>query len=86
MNLVGNGLSPFVYALAMNGTSVLYIGGSFTTTTMSFIGNSKISKIFQPKKNHIPKAGWDGTQYFALGDGNGLSTVHALAMNGTQHL
>ena len=49
LSQVGNGVNDYVYALVMNGTSTLYIGGQFTqsgSTNMSYIGNEIFSSIF----------------------------------------
>ena len=67
-----------LYALAMNGTNNLFVGGSFTSVD----GNSIPA-------NYI--ASWDGNSWNILGTNstnNGVNSyvVYALAMNGTNNL
>ena len=73
-----NGVNSFVYALAMNGTNQLFVGGQFTT-----VGGSSIPA------NNI--ASWNGSSWNILGttsSNNGVTSgiVYALAMNGTNQL
>ena len=79
-NILGNssinGVDGTVYALAMNGTNQLFVGGQFASV------NGK--SIFA---NYI--AFWDGNSWNILGNSsiNGVDgQVNALAMNGTNQL
>ena len=76
-NGVGIGGIDFVYALVMNGTNNLFVGGQFTSVD----GGSILA-------NNI--ASWDGNSWNILGinsTNNGVGgTVNALAMNGTNQL
>ena len=71
-----NGVGGSVYALAMNGSNQLFVGGQFTSI------NGSIST------NNI--ASWDGNSWSILGTSstnNGVNgQVNALAMNGTNQL
>ena len=76
-NSTNNGVDDFVYALAMNGTNNLFVGGWFTSVD----GTSILA-------NHI--ASWNGNSWNILGfnsTSNGVGGVtYALAMNGTNNL
>ena len=79
-NSTSNGVGGIVYALAMNGTNNLFVGGSFG----SVAGYSILA-------NNI--ASWDGNSWNFLGTdstNNGVNSgspvVYALAMNGTNNL
>ena len=71
------GYPATVYALAMNGTNNLFVGGSFSSVDGSSISTNYI-------------ASWNGNSWNILGSNstnNGVSgTVNALAMNGTNNL
>ena len=76
-NSTNNGVNGHVYALAMNGTNNLFVGGSFTSVDGSSISANYITS-------------WDGNSWNILGSNstnNGVNGwVHALAMNGTNNL
>ena len=73
--------APTVYALAMNGTNQLFVGGSFSSVDGGSISANNIGS-------------WNGNSWNFLGidsatNGVGLGgrdTVYALAMNGTNQL
>ena len=75
--IVGNGISYDVYALTMNGTNQLFVGGTFSS-----VGGSSVFAY------HI--ASWDGNSWNFLGTNstnNGVNgIVYSLAMNGTSNL
>ena len=72
-----NGVIGTVYALAMNGTNNLFVGGQFSSVDGSLLSASNI-------------ASWNGNSWNILGSNsanNGVnSIVYALAMNGTNNL
>ena len=71
-----NGVNGFVHALAMNGTTQLFVGGYFSIAD----GGISVNNI----------ASWDGNSWNILGSNstnNGVyAQVYALAMNGTNNL
>ena len=76
------GINGVVYALAMNGTNQLFVGGGFTHASI----NGNIISV-----NNI--ASWDGTSWNILGTNSTnnevkgvIGFVYALAMNGTNQL
>ena len=76
-NSTNNGVNGIVYALAVNGTNNLFVGGQFTSVDGSSILANNI-------------ASWNGNSWNILGSNstyNGAtgyySAVYALAMNGT---
>ena len=72
--MVDNGVNGIVYALAMNGTNNLFVGGQFWYVD----GNSILA-------NNI--ASWNGNSWNILGTNNRVNgIVYVLAMNGTNNL
>ena len=79
-DLTNNGVDYGVYALAMNGTNQLFVGGSFTHVDGSLISANNI-------------ASWNGNSWSILGSNStnngvegGTDAVYALAMNGINQL
>ena len=72
-NGAGRGGSDRVYALAMNGTNQLFVGGQFTSVDGGIIPATNI-------------ASWDGNSWNILGNNGVNNIVSALAMNGTNTL
>ena len=80
-NSTNNGVNGTVYALAMNGTNQLFVGGQFSSANGGSVSANNI-------------ASWDGNSWIFLGANStnngvgvgGSDTVYALAMNGTNQL